>query len=457
MSQRTAAFFQAIFDLSSSIVLFLASFLALLLHGLRQVLTRRIPVKLTINEKNSALVSEHSTTTIFEMIKERCPSLYGPQATFRPTWWLPGGDLQTIWCVVAEMFYRDSIPYTRQLLRLPDGGTISLDVYPPFEGPDDDTPILFVLHGLTGTTQESYTRATVKDITRSKVETGTGFRVVALNFRGCDVDSPVTTPRLYHAGETDDTRSALLWLTQTYPKAPLYGCGFSMGASTLACYLGQEGDKTPLKGAICVSNPWDWVTATDHIENGGFLNRYIYGPILADALLTMFKNSRYAFEIDKRLNIKDIYSRRYVTIRWFDDRVTAPQFGFKDAMDYYDKASSSRYVHKIRVPHLSIQSADDPMVALKNLPTDDVAESDHVVMATTAVGGHVAWFTTREDRWFTTPIREFIEAIHSVCGQSLSNFYWTLIVHALVGSYTTTYARCTADRCQRSRSVPQFA
>jgi hypothetical protein len=132
MSQRTAAFFQAIFDLSSSIVLFLASFFALLLHGLRQVLTRRIPVKLTINEENSALVSQHSTTTIFEMIKERCPSLYGPQATFRPTWWLPGcvlsrvrvrsllltrcaprGDLQTIWCVVAEMFYRDSIPYTR--------------------------------------------------------------------------------------------------------------------------------------------------------------------------------------------------------------------------------------------------------------------------------------------------------------------------------------------------------
>jgi predicted alpha/beta-fold hydrolase len=75
---------------------------------------------------------------------------------------------------------------SRQLLRLPDGGTISLDVYPPFEGPDDDTPILFVLHGLTGTTQESYTRATVKEITRSKVETGTGFRVVALNFRGCE-------------------------------------------------------------------------------------------------------------------------------------------------------------------------------------------------------------------------------------------------------------------------------
>jgi predicted alpha/beta-fold hydrolase len=76
-------------------------------------------------------------------------------------------------------------PRERQLLQLPDGGTISLDVYPPFEGPEDNTPVLFMLHGLTGNTQESYIRATVKEITRSKMQTGVGFRVVALNFRGC--------------------------------------------------------------------------------------------------------------------------------------------------------------------------------------------------------------------------------------------------------------------------------
>lgn len=121
-----------------------------------------------------------------------------------------------------------------------------------------------------------------------------------------------------------------------------------MGANTLATYLGvcsildnkhcrllicvlflqQEGDKTPLKGAVCISNPWNWTMATDYIENGNWLNRYIYGPILADALLTMFKNSRYAFETDKRLDMKDIYSKRYVEIRWFDNRVTAPLCGY---------------------------------------------------------------------------------------------------------------------------------
>ena len=69
--------------------------------------------------------------------------------------------------------------------------------------------------------------------------------------------SPVTSSRLYHAGETDDFRSVLLFLTHTYPNAPIYAVGFSMGASTLAVYLGQQREDSPIKAAIAVSNPWE--------------------------------------------------------------------------------------------------------------------------------------------------------------------------------------------------------
>lgn len=191
-----------------------------------------------------------------------------------------------------------------------------------------------------------------------------------------------------------------------------------------------------MKGVVCVSNPWDWVVATGYIEHGNWLNKYIYGPVLADALLTMFKNSRYAFETDKRISIKDIYSKRYVNIRFFDERVTAPLFGcvvprhqciflahdpfirFKGAWDYYQHASSEPWLDKIRVPHLSLHTLDDPMVAPWNIPYAKARRSSHVVMATTQAGGHVAWFTTSKDgelrRWFSTPIREFIEAIQSI-------------------------------------------
>jgi hypothetical protein len=108
-----------------------------------------------------------------------------------------------MWCVIGELIHRYSIPYERTLLRTADGGTISLDVYPPFDPAippeDEDTPTLFILHGLTGSAQEGYIRSTVKEVTRSKVEgKDKGWRVVVMNFRGCDADTPVTTGRLYH-------------------------------------------------------------------------------------------------------------------------------------------------------------------------------------------------------------------------------------------------------------------
>lgn len=168
-------------------------------------------------------------------------------------------------------------------------------------------------------------------------------------------------------------------------------------------------------------------------EHGSFLNKYLYGPILADALLTMFKNSRYAYfqppptsssrktsasaTFDPRLSLSDIYSKRYVNIRWFDDRVTAPCFGFSDGWDYYTQASSTPFItsNAIKVPHLSLHSDDDPMVLWKNLPSRDVERrSEWVVMATTKGGGHVGWFEDKETRWFTKAIREFCEAIQDV-------------------------------------------
>lgn len=190
--------------------------------------------------------------------------------------------MQTMWNTLGDHTKTDVIPYHRYIplafilscnfcpnspecvlrryLRVPDNGTLVLDTYPPLDSPNlpADTPIVVILHGITGSSQEAYTRATVTVITKPKSDGGLGARAVVLNFRGCD-GSPVTSSRLYHAGETDDFRSVLLWLTHRYPAAPIYAVGFSMGASTLAVYLGQQGGDTPLKAGVCVSNPWEYV------------------------------------------------------------------------------------------------------------------------------------------------------------------------------------------------------
>ena len=54
--------------------------------------------------------------------------------------------------------------------------------------------------------------------------------------------------------------------------------------------------------------------------------------------------------------------RRVWTVRGFDEAYTAPHHGFRDAADYYHRASALRVVDRIRVPTLIITAEDDPFV-----------------------------------------------------------------------------------------------
>jgi predicted alpha/beta-fold hydrolase len=67
---------------------------------------------------------------------------------------------------------------------------------------------------------------------------------------------PLTTEQTYSAGYTDDIRTALLYITDKYPRAPIIAVGFSLGANALAKYVGEEGDQCRLRAACalgCVS------------------------------------------------------------------------------------------------------------------------------------------------------------------------------------------------------------
>ena len=56
----------------------------------------------------------------------------------------------------------------------------------------------------------------------------------------------ITSTQLYSAGHTDDLRTALLYISNLYPRARLLGLGFSLGANVMTRYLGEEGDRSKL-------------------------------------------------------------------------------------------------------------------------------------------------------------------------------------------------------------------
>ena len=67
-----------------------------------------------------------------------------------------------------------------------------------------------------------------------------------------------------------------------------------------------------------------WVEAAHWIETGSLLNRFVYGPILADALKTIYLRNVHAFPHHEwGINTAEVEAKKYFTIRWYDDRVTS--------------------------------------------------------------------------------------------------------------------------------------
>jgi uncharacterized protein len=103
----------------------------------------------------------------------------------------------------------------------------------------------------TGST-EAYARAVVAPATAPVSDGGLGYRAVVMNFRGC-AGTPITSPQLYSAGHTEDIQQAVWYIRNLYPKAPLVGLGFSLGANVLTRYLAEEGENARLASGCLLS------------------------------------------------------------------------------------------------------------------------------------------------------------------------------------------------------------
>ena len=83
---------------------------------------------------------------------------------------------------------------------------------------------------------------------------------------------------------------------------------------------------------------------------------------------------------------------RIRTVREFDDAFTAPHHGFRDAADYYHRASSLRVVDRIAAPTLVISAEDDPFVPPEQFRDPAAAANPNVTTAITRHGGHCGYY-----------------------------------------------------------------
>ncbi|GJU25205.1 embryogenesis-associated protein EMB8-like protein [Tanacetum coccineum] len=299
-----------------------------------------------------------------------------------------------------------STPYVRfrrECLRMKDNGVVSLDwvsVDDPCLSPK--SPILILLAGLTGGSGEAYIKHMLLRA-RNK-----GWRVVAFNSRGCG-NSPVITPKFYSASFTGDIGEVVVELSSRYPDANLYAAGWSLGANILVRYLGQEGDRCLLSGAVSLGNPFDLVL-TDEGFHKGFNN--VYDKTLGASLSKIFRRHAILFEgIEGDYNIPAALNSK--SVREFDDSFTRVAFGFKSVDEYYLKSSSSDSIKHVCTPLLCIQAANDPIAPNRGIPRQDIEDNPNCMLIVTPKGGHLAWVAGDEApfgaSWTDPVVMDFLE------------------------------------------------
>ncbi|UPQ82512.1 hydrolase [Pseudomonas knackmussii] len=303
-----------------------------------------------------------------------------PSATFAPAWWLPGGHLQTLWNPFCRR--APSLQRRRERLWLADGDFIDLDWHGPH---DPATPLVVVLHGLTGSSSSHYVLGLQQQLADSD------WASVAINWRGCSGE-PNLLPRAYHSGASDDLAEVIAHLQAARPLAPLYAVGYSLGGNVLLKYLGECGATAPLQRAVAVSVPFRLDQCADRIGLG--FSR-VYQAHFMREMVAYVKDKQRLFadqgNTEHLSALQRLGSLKGMRTFWdFDGRFTAPLHGYADANDYYRRASSRYFLSDIRVPTLLIQAEDDPFVFRHSVP-----EPDELSASTTLDlhrrGGHVGF------------------------------------------------------------------
>ncbi len=298
---------------------------------------------------------------------------------YRPAWWLPGGHAQTIWGRFTRR--RSELPLRRETLRAPDGDELELHVLDAPEDAPEDAPRVLMLHGLEGTIRSHYL-APMFENARAR-----GWGAVLLMHRGCG-DTPNVARRFYHSGETSDLAFTFDALARRHPASPWAMIGVSLGGNILLKWLGEVGAAANprLRGAAAISVPFDLEAGARHISAGlwGAYDRAFLGSLRLKALA---KLERYPnlFDRERLLRARSIYE--------FDDCVTAPVHGFRDARDYYARSSSIGFLERIALPTFLLSAVDDPFLPPAVLErVRAIADANpNLRLEITARGGHVGF------------------------------------------------------------------
>lgn len=293
----------------------------------------------------------------------------GTAGSYKPAWWLRNPHLQTLW--PSRFRTRPRLPLSRKRLELPDKDFLDLSWMP-----DNGGDICLVLHGLEGSMASHYSGPLLMAATRANMQG------VFMHFRGCSGEHN-RLPRRYHSGDTSDLICVLDTIKQRYPDRDIHAIGVSLGGNILLKYLGEHSSNPALQSAAAISVPYDLANGARTLRHGA---AKIYQRHLLNSLRSSFYQKTRMMKMPIPIPDKDEID----TIYDFDNLVTAPLHGFRDADDYYEKSSCRQFIPSVRTPTLLLHAIDDPFMTPEAIP--EKKELPHCVrLELSKHGGHVGF------------------------------------------------------------------
>jgi hypothetical protein len=260
-------------------------------------------------------------------------------------------------------------------------------------------PTLLALHGLNGSSDAHYMRGLAsKAFAR-------GFNVVRINQRNCGSTEHLAAG-LFHSGLTTDAARIIDELTSLDRLESIVVAGYSLGGNLALKLAGEYGGNPPaaLSGVAAVSPIIEIEECTRALERPeNFLYEWNFVRDLKRRMRTKGRLQPGVFDLSKLDAIR--------TVRGFDEVITAPHFGFRNASDYYHRASAMRVIERIAVPALVITAEDDPFVPIHPFRDPRVRCNPHIDLRISAHGGHCGFVGVRagedDGYWAENQIVEF--------------------------------------------------
>ena len=298
---------------------------------------------------------------------------------FRSPSWLPGGHAQTIWpALFSRRHAGPPSRFERERWATPDGDFVDVD----WQGPDTGAPLLVLFHGLEGSSASHYAQAFAVEARHR------GWRYAVPHFRGCSGDINLA-PRAYHSGDWEEVAWMLARFRAVH-RGVVFAAGVSLGGNALLRFAEEAGGQAAasVRAVAAISAPLDLAAGGRAIGSG--FGRLVY--------TNMFMRTMRAKALRKLVQHPGLFDaarmRAARDLRDFDDLFTAPLHGFRDAGDYYARASAGPSLACIRIPALVVNARNDPFMPAAALPAADRA-GPCVTSWRPAQGGHVGFATGR--------------------------------------------------------------